>query len=221
MGVLHQKLNSIRVEGREICNPYFAPIRRLSLKDKNFTIISNNCWAGHVYRYYGLGYNTPTIGLFFFSKDYIRFVKNLKYYIENDLEIISVNQSNYYEELVQRGHLNCPIGRIDDIEIVFLHYSSNKEALEKWNRRKDRIVWNNLYYKFSEQNLCTFEDLKSFDSLPTQNKFVFVSEDYGLESQIVFKEYRGMHSVPNDTTLFRKYINLTGFLNQAPFKLHQ
>ena len=53
---------------------------------------------------------------------------------------------------------------------MFLHYKSKEEAAEKWNRRKERIQWDNLFFKMSEQNLCNPEILKKFDSLPAEKK---------------------------------------------------
>ena len=37
------------------------------LLNKKFTIISNNCWGGWVYREFAVPYQTPTIGLFFLA----------------------------------------------------------------------------------------------------------------------------------------------------------
>lgn len=39
-------LDSAKINIREKLNPYFAKYRRNKLKNKNFTIISNNCWGG-------------------------------------------------------------------------------------------------------------------------------------------------------------------------------
>lgn len=46
------------------------------------------------------------------------------------------------------------IGKLDDIEVVFLHYKSEEEAYQKWNRRKKRINYNNLIFKFNDMNLA-------------------------------------------------------------------
>ena len=82
--------------------------------------------------------------------------------------------------------------------------------------------WDNLYFKFSEQNLCDIEHLKQFDQLPFSPKVVFTSKDYGLESQVIFKEYIGqIGGVTNDTQLFRKYINLIRVINKKTFKQRQ
>ena len=100
-------------------------------KKKDFTIISNNCWAGKVYQYYKLPYFSPTVGLYFYADDYIRFIKNLKYYISLDLQFISVDESKYCKDLYGRKQNHVPLAKLDDIEIVFLHYKTNEEAEEK------------------------------------------------------------------------------------------
>lgn len=53
-------------------NPFLAPFRRAKLERTDFSIISNNCWAGSVYRSYGLPYLSPTVGLYFFADYFIR-----------------------------------------------------------------------------------------------------------------------------------------------------
>ncbi len=59
----------------------------------------------------------------------------------------------------------------------------------------------------SEQNECKEEYLKAFDQLPTNKKIVFTHKDYGLKSQIIFKEFEnnGWCSEPYDTlqTLYK------------------
>ena len=81
-------IDSARVKIRERMNLYLGKCRRKKLLDEDVTIISNNCWAGHVYRYFGIEYLSPTIGVYFFADDYVKFCKNLKYYIEQKMKFI-------------------------------------------------------------------------------------------------------------------------------------
>lgn len=202
------------IKVRERLNPVLGPIRRKSIINKKFTIISNNCWAGHVYRYFSLPYLTPTVGLYFFSEDYVRFLENLKEYLSMKLEFIQLEDSKYYEVLIERGgkDVSCPIGKLGDIEIVFLHYKTKEEAYEKWNRRVSRICWDNLFVKMSEQNNCSVDLMKRFEQLPYK-KVLFTSKDYNFPSQVVYTEFLGKGQVLNDTTHFRRYINLPKWLN--------
>ena len=68
--------------------------------------------------------------------------------MSQELNFISVDESKYKDELIARHHDAVPLGKLDDVEIVFLHYATKEEAEEKWNRRKQRINWENIYYKF-------------------------------------------------------------------------
>lgn len=217
-------ITSLKIKIREFLNPYLAPTRRFFLRKKgadlNFTIISNNCWAGHVYRYYGLPYNTPTIGLFFFAADYIKFVYNLRFYINHEITFIRREES-LYSKYLEDSNINCPIGKIEDIEVIFLHYSTEEEARDKWERRKNRICWDNIVFKMSEQNQCERSHIEQFDRLPGKRKFVFVSKDYSIESQVIYYGYENVGEVKNDTARFRRYIDLNSYISGLPFKLRQ
>ena len=218
-------LTKIDINLREKLNPYLAPYRRKKIGKyaNSLTILSNNCWGGHVYRYFGIPYNSPTVGMYFFAGDYIKFLSNLEDYLNKELKIIPVEESIHYDELINyhKDSLDVPIGRLGDIEIVFLHCHSNEEAIVKWNRRKERIDFDNLVVKMSEMNGCTIEHLKAFDALPFKRKFVFTTKDYGLKSQVIIKEYKRMDEIRNDTSKFRKYIDLISLVNGKPFKKNQ
>lgn len=209
----------VKLKIQKLSNRLLGPLRIIPLavkkKDK-FTIISNNCWGGFVYGYFSKAYQSPTIGLYFFSEDYVKFVYNLKYYLSVQPCFISYKESRHRESLEKYGGMNltCPIGIFDDIEVVFLHYKSPEDALNKWNRRKERIQWDSIFFKMSEQNECTMEHLLAFDKLPAKNKIVFTSKNYHLPSQIVFKEFLNQSAVFDDVTHFRHHINLTRWLLQ-------
>lgn len=206
-------VNSKKLQVREDLNPYLGSIRQKKLINTKFTIISNNCWGGHVYRYFNLPYASPTVGLYFFSDDYVKFVSNIKRYLYTPIVFIDAQDANHFKELKEQNQLNRVIGRLDDVEIIFLHYSSQEEAYEKWNRRLERVNMDHLVFKMSEQNYCKLEHLKIFDKLPYQRKVCFTTKDYHLGSQVVFERYKGMYEVENDTTLFRKYVDLYRLIN--------
>lgn len=131
-----------------------------------------------------------------------------------DLGFISPKESRYYSILQQRCQCAVPIGLLGDVELVFLHYKTETEAYEKWNRRRSRIHWDHLIVKMSEQNCCNEEVLREFDGLPFPTKLVFTTKDYGLKSQIIFEDYRDKDEVSNDTLHFRKFVNLEKLINR-------
>ena len=213
------KITKLKIIFRKKLNPYLGIIRRhIGGVKEPFTIIANNCWGGLIYQHYNLSYDSPTIGLYFFAEDYIKFVSNLKYYLNLDMAFISYEQSKHKDELLQKKQTKIPIGLLEDVEIIFLHYHSEEEAKEKWDRRKKRIHWNNLFFKFSEMNQCTLQHLKSFDEMPLDNKLIFVSQNYDLKSQIIRRSYTRKHEVYDDTTNFKEGIKLSNWLTGKPFR---
>lgn len=140
------------------------------LKNKDFTIISNNCWGGIISEKYGLKKNSPTCGLLIEGEDYIKFCRKLKYYTAQQLVFIPFQEGKY--SYLYSG-LSFPVAKLDDIEIYFMHYSSESEAAEKWYRRCKRINWNNIVYKLSERESFDKELMIEFMSLPLENKICF------------------------------------------------
>lgn len=144
---------------------------RLQLKNKNFTIISNNCWGGFVYQMFGLKYTSPTIGLFFIGDDYIKFCERLEYYTSIELKFIPFNESKNFQ-LINNSSA-YPIGVLDDIEIYFLHYESEFEAKQKWEKRCRRINFENILFKISQREGYTKENIENFMNMNKKNKIAF------------------------------------------------
>ena len=59
-----------------------APLKRKKLNNTDFTIISNNCWGGICYDHFGIEKQSPTVGCFIMTDDYLTFIENLDYYLE-------------------------------------------------------------------------------------------------------------------------------------------
>lgn len=147
---------------REIVNSE----NRAKLKNTNFSVISSNCNGGFILHDLGQRFNSPTVNLYLFPKDFIKLVKNLKYYMSLKLSFVKEDGKNY------------PIGVLDDIRVYFMHYKSEEEAENKWEERKKRINYDNIFIMMTDKDGCTYEDLKEFDSLEYKNKVVFTHLDY-------------------------------------------
>ena len=187
--------------------------KRSKRLNKNFTLISNNCWAGLTYDYLNQQYISPTIGLYFMSKEYLKFISNFQYYIKQNLVFISTDKSKYFEYLKVIKQENVIIGKLDDVEIVFLHYKNAEEAKSKWERRCRRIDFSNIVFKFNDQNLCTEEDLKRFDSLNLKNKICFTAKKYPYKNFYQLKKYDNCDFVKDDAYSYHKYFDIIEYLN--------
>lgn len=165
-----------------------------------------------VYEELGLPYLTPFIGLYIFSPDYIKMLKEFESYMKYELKFV---QSSKW--VTDYDH-SYPIGILNDIEIHFLHYSNEIEAFEKWNRRKNRINYSNLFFKFNDDNQSSYELMKEFDGLNFKNKVLFSAVDYKLESLVYFKKARGNGHVGPDLFYYSKYFDVVEWLNEGGFK---
>lgn len=169
---------TIRIKIRRKYIKLTSKKRRKKILTNDFTIISNNCWGGFIYQSYGIQYNTPTIGCFFIASDYIKFISNLRYYLSQDLKFINPSDSKWFNKVNKtHNYGNYPIGIIDDVEVFFMHYTSKEEAYNKWNKRKKRVNYKKIIYKFSEMNECSDEDIENFQKLELKNKICFISKN--------------------------------------------
>ena len=205
---------------KSVLNKIISAVRRAFLKNviknRNFSIISNNCWAGRAYQYLDMPYLSPTAGLYFFAPDYIKFVSDLKRYLNTPLRFINPEESKYYEEIKKRNQTDKPIGILDDVEIVFLHYKTKEEAEEKWNRRKGRVNFDNIIIKFSRMNLCTDKEIEEFCKIPFDNKFVFnTQKQVKYSSEIYWKGKITNNEITNDTVPFPGPAKIKKLLNKS------
>lgn len=97
--------------------------KKKRLKNNNFSIISSNCVGGVIYHKLGLKFLSPTINLWIRPNDYLKFLKNLNYYLIT--ANLSEDKSNY---------LDYPVGFLgsgeNKITLYFQHYQSFTEAAE-------------------------------------------------------------------------------------------
>ena len=135
------------------------------LRNRDFTIIASNCVRTMIYYDLNMPFLSPTINLTIGMNDFVKFVENLGWYMEKELVKL-------------KGEYGYPVGMLEDVRINFLHYESFEEAALKWEERKKRINWDNLFFIGTERGDCTYETLRCFDKLPYRNKVVFTHVAY-------------------------------------------
>lgn len=210
-------IEGVRLKILEVVRKGLSKYRYARLSQHDFTIISNNCWGGMIYESYNLRKQSPTVGLFFMASDYIKFVSDLKSYIKYELIFICPEESKWKNEFLSDSDFGkYPIGKLNDIEIFFVHYKNEKEAKEKWERRCKRINWNHMLVKFNDQNGCTAEDVRKFDCLDYNNKICFCVKEYAdCKSVIRIKAPKKHLFIRTSYEPFgkNKYIDLDEYLN--------
>ena len=165
-------------------------IKSYQLKNKNhdFTLISRDCIGGIVYHQLGLRFLSPTINLFFTPEDFNYFCLYLKEYIAGELKEYKDENVDYPVGLLfPKGNINLKPIRID-----FMHYASFNEASYKWNERKKRINWNNIYVVSS---FCYPGEVKTYSpeivkkwNLIKYKKMIFVDQKYGFDNEYILNK---------------------------------
>lgn len=147
-------------------------ISKKLIKEK-FTIISDDCWGGQIYRQLLIPYYTPTVGLWIGGDDYFRFIENL--HAPDATDIFAIKSKATY-----------PIGQSPYAKFHFLHYENFDIAKETFIRRYQRINWDNLLYKIDlEKPVFELEHVRRWNELKLPNSIAFYSnrvlENWGDE----------------------------------------
>lgn len=138
---------------------------RKKLTNDEFTILCNTCIGGVICHDLGKRFLSPTVNLYIRPHDFVKFMENLDHYLNSD--IVEVESK-----------LKYPVGKLDDILLYFKHYKTFDEAVDKWNDRKARINYDNIYVMMTDRWCCPKSDLEKFEKLPYEHKICFTMNDY-------------------------------------------
>lgn len=190
---------NIRVKVQGFLKKITIRLDRQFFGQKEFVIIANNCWGAEIYKRLNIEYNTPFVGLFLYGEDYLRLLENFDLYMASSL--VFIPKSKWFSEIP-----SYPVGLLNDIEIHFLHYKNNDEALDKWNRRVKRMNMvtdrNNYFFKICDNALTDQTLILRFHQLPFKNKISFSIENLPIREHVYFKDSKGLGFVPNGVALY-------------------
>lgn len=163
---------------------YHKKIRQFHLKNKDFSLIASNCNGAMILHDLNMRFNSPFVDLWIKPQDFIKMCQNLSDYMNLDLQFT-----------IEEG-IDYPIGFLKDIKIYFQHYKTDKEAEYKWNERKPRINYDNIFILFTDRDGCTKQDLIDFDNLKYKNKAVFVHKPHpDINSAVYIRGFEQNDSV--------------------------
>lgn len=181
--------------------PFINRIRAAYQGPNNPSIICSNCIGGEIYHDLGMKFYSPTINLWMTESDFLKLISNLKGYLSDEL-VFQENGGRY------------PVAELGEITIHFLHYSTEKDAAEKWYSRSKRIDFENIYIIMCDLDLSDEEFLKFQDINIAKKKIMFTTNPERARYKDVFQitEY-----TPN--SYVRKYAvnRLNGFRDFEKF----
>lgn len=177
-------------------------------KNKDFTLLTGNCLGGYIYHQLGLRFNSPTINLMIYDDDLFKIVSDPHHYMSQDF--VSYLDSEFP---------NIPSGKLDDVVIHFTHYKTVNDGIKYWNKRKERINWDNLYIITADMNL-TEEQIAAYANVKCKKLVIFTSKKYDYPYCLHVKRFEGQPHVGSyigktyrGKWIFELFFDYVGWLN--------
>ncbi len=169
---------------RRVKNELFVQKQRQTLNVKKVSVISQNCIGGVFYHDMGMEFLSPTINLFFYAEDFVRFVINLEEYLQKELKI-------YWDE-------TYPVGILGDIPIYFMHYTTCTEAKKKWEERMKKISLDNIVIIATDRNGFSEELFEQWKKI-SYPKVLFTSQKCFAKdpNSVYYPKYKKNGYVPD------------------------
>lgn len=154
---------------------FLIKIKSKNLKNKNFSLIANNCIGGVIYHSLGEKFNSPTINLFMKVEDYFVFLENLDLALKSEL----------IEDVEKKKEYTYPVGKLfiggGYINIYFVHYRSFEDAKIKWDERCKRVNKDNLFVIMEGGIETSDEMVERFGRLKFKNKILLTNKKYDFD----------------------------------------
>lgn len=142
----------------------------IEIKNSKLSIFSNCCWGGITYNKLGMQFYSPFINMFLDCQDYLKILGEPKKYMNSPMELVK------YAYAPKRLY---PVCDLNGVRLHFNHYSSYVEALELWEKRKERINWDNIFIMMYTEDKGEAE---MFTELKHKKKVCFVPFETTQES---------------------------------------
>lgn len=165
MKLLQKFINKTQTFIGKIVKSCYENYMRKRLKNTDFTILCSNCIGGIIYNRLGLQFRTPTVNLWMYQRDFIRFAANIRIYQHLPLQFIETDYG-------------YPVATLGEITIFFNHSNSCEEASADWYRRIKRINHDNLFLIMYECEDITEEDIRSLENIPCKGKLVLSNKKH-------------------------------------------
>jgi len=130
---------------------------------------------------------SPTINLYFTNDDFILFCSNLKEYLSLELHEYKKHNKSFPVGLLS--------GSKGDVYIYFMHYNNFNEAKNKWDERKNRVNFDNIFIIMEAQK-SSEESLLQFNTIPYNNKVVLtdgrcpnIQKSFSIENNFYDNQY--------------------------------
>lgn len=177
---------------------------RKKFEKKTLSILSQQCIGGVIYHDMGMQFLSPTINLYLNAKDFLTMVENIEYYMKLPVDM-----------KMENGKI---VGYLEDLRIVFMHYTEIENAKQKWEERKTRILWDKIFVICSDRDGFDEECFERFQKLKYPKALVARNPKWKNEKFCVYLEKYSEEEYIPDTIPTREFYEnnkIIELLNQA------
>lgn len=190
--------------------------RALLVNDK-YSIICDSCYGGTINKELLQEHRSPFVNCSIPNADFYRILCDLERYLNADLTLCDTKPKK-----------DVFSTKLLDTSIYFYHHNDFNEIISKWNRRKLRVNFDNLFIIVSDGTGDNGQHMsvsmaKKFLELPYKN-LIIVTNDYAkrnINKRIIYmKKYRsermfyiGSIELFGGKRCLERYIDITSFLN--------
>lgn len=145
----------------------------IDFRNSKVSIISNNCWGGVICRTLGIECLSPFKNLSLEDKDYLKLLKHFKYYMGCEMKFLEYAYN-------KNSQKNYPVMLLDDVKVHCNHDTNPEDAVEKWNRRREKINYDNLFIEMYTVDRTVMSQFLKLDEYHNKLCFVpFKTEEMG------------------------------------------
>lgn len=180
--------NDRLLPGKILGIPYFDFRKYAGIKERKISVISNDCWGGHLSASLCLEHRSPFKNLYLLDEDYLKCLKDLRHYCtEAEPVFIRWQEGGETDEFEK-----YPVLQLDDIYLYCNHDSDPDAAIEKWMRRRVKINWDDLFVEMRTEQIRSEKQFNAMDQFPRRICFVpyETAEPYSLQ---ILKPDEGMY----------------------------
>lgn len=161
-----------------LCNPDFSIDMLEKLRCNPPSIITNNCYGRYTYMVLGTPFYSPFVNITLSPKEYLKLLKNLERFIHGRLVFAGMRdlnkrdsdlmlQNECSENINVKDPVMVPTAYLesdnDKVLIYCNHYKTFDDFEKVWNKRKERINYDNLVAVMTTQSS---DDASEFSELP-------------------------------------------------------
>ncbi len=182
---------------------------RKRLKNPAPTVFADTCIGGVIYHNLGLKFTSPTINMWISKSDFLTFLYDLRGFLSVDMTEVTDSGCSY------------PVGELSyggkTVRLYGNHYKTFAELRQKWNERKERVDYDNVFVIMLNAEI-TREEIERFEALPYENKLMITGK-CELERPFIVhhKIFESPTYIAGDMMSYKSYVSIKRYMDDIDY----